>query len=174
MFPHVMWQGVTDEIVNLDQQQDLNHILRNHILSDDGKTLIPIHYIAKAEITSHDYQEGRVKLYNPYYQTEDYQYQQISSSEFYRLCHHSQQTSDFNQSIEKYAELLKNKTDLYTHLIALCRSLRINDAHVGVGRNEIAGEGLFFSLLLFHDFYSQLHSEDKQKIPYSLKIQLTY
>jgi hypothetical protein len=169
MFPHVMWQGVTDEIVNLDQQQDLNHILRNHILSDDGKTLIPIHYIAKAEITSHDYQEGRVKLYNPYYQTEDYQYQQISSSEFYRLCHHSQQTSDFSQSIEKYAELLKNKTDLYTHLIALCRSLRINDAHVGVGRNEIAGEGLFFSLLLFHDFYSQLHSEDKQKIPYSLK-----
>lgn len=60
MFPQIMWQGVTDEIVDLDGKQDLNLILQQHILSDDGKTLIPITYLTKSEIISHDYQEGSV------------------------------------------------------------------------------------------------------------------
>lgn len=166
--PGLMWLSLREPYPNLDEHVDLASILKNHVLSDDGKTLIPIALFNEEDILNHSFQDNRTTIYNPYFEQADYQYQKISASEFKRLCLHSSQTDGLHQAIIDFSNLVKDKTDLHSHLLALCHHLRFNDAHVGIGREEKVGEGVFVGLVAFSQYFNELCASEKEKIPAGL------
>lgn len=168
MMPGVMWLSLREPYPNLDETLSLADIFKTHLLSDDGKTLIPIALLNEEDILNHAFQDHQATIYNPYYEQADYQYQKISDFEFKRLCGHSSQTDSLTQAINDFANLLKDKTDLHSHLLALCHQLKFNDAHAGIGREEKVGEGVFVGLVAFGHYFEQLSALEKQKIPEGL------
>ena len=153
-----------DKYPNLDETIPLEHIIKTHILSDDGNSLIPLLCLSE-DHQLEDYHNSANQLerhFNPY----DIDYAELTKNEIKRLIEHSKTTEELNSTVELYYKLNNDKaSDLYSNLDRLCRLLRVQDAYGGRRTQNQSGEGTFIALTQFVEFYDKLSDQQKNSIP---------
>ena len=154
------------------------YILKNHILSAEKNALIPIAVLLKENSLrpyrdqTMDEQEQRrymlVEQQRKLQQPQDLEQNQAAISEIdarlkswlheelNRLVNHSPETQALYAAQQRLIMLKSDKSNLLGQLTELCRLLRFNDAHEGIGRQENAGDGAFEAIRIFVDYYQSL------------------
>ncbi|MFA6302125.1 MAG: hypothetical protein WC627_03215 [Legionella sp.] len=177
LYEHVSYEAVRDPYTDLDKTIPLQSIIKNHILSDDGTTLIPIKCItdekflllikegALQQLQGKTLEQGTLGkecFINPYSAS----YDVLTPNEANRLIEHSLNTKELDWAYENFYQLSQNnRYDLYSQLERLCRLLGKEDSHTGVGTDEKVGEGAFSPISCFAEFYDKLSEDKKEKIP---------
>lgn len=137
-------------------KKPLEKIISSHILSEDGKSLVPVSLLL-------DSNKER-----PYDDT----FEKILDSETKRLIFSSPETQAFFNAQEELERLKGDKSHLLGHLTQLCKQLKLNDAYEGRGRDDNAGAGAYPAIIDFNGYYQTLSYEDKSKIPQPLKVEI--
>lgn len=153
-------------------------ILKTHILSAEKNALIPVAILLKdynlrpyrddaideQERQRYTLIEQQRKLQQP----QDLEQNQAAISEIdarlkqwlheelNRLVNHSPETQALYAAQRRLIMLKSDKNNLLGQLTELCRLLRFNDAHEGIGRQESAGDGAFEAIRVFVDYYQSL------------------
>lgn len=140
LMPDIVCTSISDNYPDLDKV-NLKTVLNSHILSDDGRSLLPIFLLINNE------------EFNPYF---DYQTQAdasacISDAEKFRLINHSLLTG----KMDEHRIFLEDKETLRGQLNALIEAFKHNSVH-GVGTENVAGEGAYSALMRFINFWCTL------------------
>lgn len=142
---------------NVWQQVDLPYILKTHILSHDGLSLLPIRLLTKVSTET-------PLLQNPYY---DYNQVEMSPAlneeEKERLFEHSVSTKAIFDSQKRYETYLGDQSNLLGHLRQLCINLAFNSTH-DAGTENLAGQGVYAAIIAFNAYYEAI-GDEKIKIP---------
>lgn len=129
------------------------NILRSHVLSNEGQSLIPVFELTK----KHGY---RVYSTKPVV---------IDEEERHRLEHYSINTNLYAYTFRQYEALRADKSHFLGHLIILKDKLKFNDAHGGIGQNDKAGEGAYIAISNFKAYYDGLSDHVKNQVPYKVR-----
>ncbi|MBP9777753.1 MAG: hypothetical protein KBD25_01060 [Rickettsiaceae bacterium] len=150
----------------------IGQLLHTHILGHGGKLLIPI-----LPLTMDRDIDGRLR--NPYFDTlsceEDYirECVYITPEQLSRMYQHSSATRTLEEAEIRLGTLSSSSSDLLSNLNTLIRSLRLYDAHGGLGRQDDAGFGAYPAIMAFYDYYQALSADSKAKIPATVTAEIT-
>ncbi len=147
---------------------DLKTILRTHILSDDGKHLLPVNCVL--EINS---LQSKKAIGNPYYDpdVDDVAAGCINPRELHRMFEHNVDSRALRDVLTQLDGLMYGEHYLLGQLNLLLKYLTVASAS-GAGEEINAGESGYAAMARFDDFYKQLTADDKNKIPEKLKKQI--
>lgn len=73
-----------------------------------------------------------------------------------RLIHHSPWTKSLAEARKNITRLKEDKGSLLGHLTELCKQLKLNDAHEGIGRQAEAGAGAFEAIRVFWEYHYKM------------------
>lgn len=168
LMPGLLLESISDDYPSLEEQTNLETVLKTHILSDDGLNLLPVRLLSElallANIQTND------KQYNPYF---DYAQQKpeaakISGTEYERLFKHSEYTKALLELRKNHEALLQNSFNMLGQLTRLGHALELNSAHA-LGKEDNAATGAYPAIIAFNNYYQKLTAENKQQIPEAVK-----
>ena len=149
---------------------DLLTLIRTHILSDDGKTLIPVFVlrdahpsVGKTPAPENAYPAIAIdanNIVNPYTN-----FHPLSSSELTRLALFNDMTRLLFESWQQYRDIAHDEDTLLGQLNKLAAHLASNSAHGGRGTQKVAASGAFTAIVEFNLYYQQLSDEQKEALP---------
>ena len=158
----------SESCANLDQLA-LEELVKSHVLSQDGKYLLPASSLLSEQYTSVDPKPDPVP--NPYWDTTDYDSASaayISETDLKKLERHSNLTMAVAETKRALCQMMNEKSNLLGQLRELVRLLTLNDVnHQGSEVN--AGGGAYPAILRFKYYYDSLTQRDKKSIPANLK-----
>ncbi|MDR3442229.1 MAG: hypothetical protein P4L65_04365 [Legionella sp.] len=168
LMPGLSLETLSDDYPSLEGQQDLVTVLKTHILSDDGLSLLPISLLSELDLLANLETHG--KQYNPYF---DFTQQKpesalVSASEYERLFKHSEYTKALFALRKNHESLLHDSSNLLGQLTRLCRALELNSIQ-GRGKDDNASAGAYPAIIAFNDYYQQLTEDTKKQIPPTVK-----
>jgi hypothetical protein len=140
----------------------LAEILRAHILSADGLTLIPVWLLCQSE----------KQKYSPYGEADEYEV--INAFEWQRLYELNDDTQRLRELIQQYKDIEADKSHLLGMLTELCDVLDFADAHTGAGQPDAVGVQAYPALTSLKKFYDSLDEPQKAKIPVELRKEIEH
>lgn len=154
-----------------DENITLARIIKTHILSTDGKYLIPVSILLKlnenSQLNNKGYPEN---LVNPYFDgltyPEDCPY--IQSEEFFRLIEHSPKARAFYDAKVAFDIACQDKRNLLGQMRELNRILYYSSVQVS-GKEEKAGDSAYLAISNFFEYYNAIDSTAKNRIPRQVK-----
>lgn len=161
-YPHLgPVQDIDTDQWSADPVDDIQTILKTHILGREGKYLIPLQLLIDDDIDP--------VFNNVYYDSVHHSaaMMKLDSEELSRLNQHSLLTRALHESQIQLESLLKDKSHLLGYLTTLCSHLQFNSVS-GVGDELVAGEGTYAAIIQFADYYDRLEETEKNKIPGAL------
>lgn len=128
---------------------DPREFFAKHILTLDGTGIIPISILLdKNEV-------------NPYATL-------IQASERYRITQHSVETIALAKERDLLQHLERQDKSLLGQLNYLCRHLRLNDSHIGRGKEHDAASGAYVAIIGFQEYFQSLSKDSQQRLPKKL------
>lgn len=147
-----------------DLSDDIEHVMKTHILSENGKFLFPVYLLTEINIMNGPYS----RLMNPFYDLFDKDLVEadalLNKKEIHQLYQHSGLTQEIFDNIQQYEYRANQEENLYTQLHQLQRALYLNSVHA-LGKEMHAGEGVYRAIEHFHEFYTHLTPAQIETIP---------
>src|SRR3990167_5009082 len=144
-------------------EADLEKILATHILSEDTKSLIPVAILLEEDLNKRPYHAYLDNGAVP---------EEVLAKEEIRLINHSSTAEAYTNAQANLERVKADDSNLLGNLTELCKQLKLNDAHVGFGKQDNAGRGAYPAILKFNDYYNSLSAEEITKIPESIKAEI--
>ena len=147
----------------------LEELVKSHVLSQDGKYLLPASSLLSEQYTSVDAKSDPVP--NPYWdatEVDNISAAYITQADLTKLERHSNLTMAVAKTKRALFQLLEEKSNLLGQLRELVSLLTLNDANHR-GSEVDAGGGAYPAILRFKYYYDSLTQRDKNSIPANLK-----
>lgn len=176
LMPDICTESIDDEIASLEPFQDettlewrhvdLRQILKTHVLSQDGLSLLPLNILARVSLD-----EPNQQIINPYY---DYKQPKmlpyLGEEEKERLFEHSVFSRAIFDAQKSYGIYLSDQSNLLSHLRQLCSHLAFNSVHES-GTETVAGQGAYGAIIAFNTYYQAIDKE-REKIPVVIRTEI--
>ena len=168
LIPGVNPDSAKEEYPDLAEKgsPSLKTILRTHILSQFGNSLVPVRTLG--DLTP---PFDKAKLPNYYYdvfsaKADDKGF--LTQNDLERLYSHTNDTQALRDCTQNYLGHLTDDNTLLGKLNILISGLHLYDVG-GLGREEDAGGGAYDYIIKFRDYYSLLDDEQKKQIPQKVR-----
>ena len=128
----------------------LGVILKTHLLNEDSSSLVPVSVILE-DLNLRPYDFSCVVFDK-----------EIRDSTHQRIIFHSDETLSVHNAMGKLSIAESDQNHFLGNLTELCRQLRFNDSHSGIGRDDNAGKGAYPAIIAFKDYYDALGYQLKE------------
>ena len=128
----------------------LEIILKTHLLNEDSSSLIPVSVILE-DINLRPYDFACVVFDD-----------QIKKRTNQKIISHSDETLAVYNAMNKLSIAESDQNHFLGNLTELCKQLRFNDSHSGIGRHDNAGKGAYPAIIAFKDYYDALGYQLKE------------
>lgn len=156
-----------DEVTQEWQDVDIKKILKSHIISQDGLSLLPLKLLAQLDIDV-----SNQMINNPYY---DYKKPEmlfhLNAEEQKRLFEYSVMSKNIYDAKKLYETYLSDQSNILGHLRQLCANLAFNSAYDGIGTHAQAGQGAYTAIIAFNSYYQAI-AKEKDKLPPELRVEI--
>ena len=147
----------------------LEELVKSHVLSEDGKYLLPASSLLSEQYASVDAKSNLVR--NPYWDTTEFDSASaayIFQTDLKKLERHSNLTMAVAETKRALCQMMNETSNLLGQLRELIRQLTLNDAN-HQGSEVDAGGGAYPAIIRFQVYYDSLTQRDKNSIPANLK-----
>ena len=135
----------------------LEVILKTFVLNEDSSSLIPVSVILE---------NLNLRPYDFLCVVFD---KEIRNSTNQRIISHSGETLAIYSIMNRLSIVESDKNHFLGNLMELCRQLKFNDSHSGIGKEDNAGKGAYPAIIAFKEYYDVLEGEEKKKLPEGLE-----
>ena len=128
----------------------LEVILKTFVLNEDSSSLIPVSVILE-DVNLRPYDFACVVFDD-----------QIKKRTNQKIISHSDETLAVYNAMNKLSIAESDQNHFLGNLTELCKQLRFNDSHSGIGRHDNAGKGAYPAIIAFKDYYDALGYQLKE------------
>ena len=128
----------------------LEIILKTFVLNEDSSSLIPVSVILE-DLNLRPYDFSCVVFD-----------EQIKKRTNQRIISHSNETLEIYNAMNKLNIAESDQNHFLGNLTELCKQLKFNDSHSGIGRDDNAGKGAYPAIIAFKEYYDGLEYQLKQ------------
>ncbi len=128
----------------------LEIILKTFVLNEDSSSLIPVSVILE-DLNLRPYDFSCVVFD-----------EQIKKRTNQRIISHSNETLAIYNAMNKLSIAESDQNHFLGNLTELCKQLKFNDSHSGIGRDDNAGKGAYPAIIAFKEYYDGLEYQLKQ------------